>query len=173
MFLAFVLFPVSNCKPVPLNFFSKSWRVPGNESQASGRRTALWFGAAPQGFRFSLRDFSTLVPIRMEFRWQPWPLWTAWPNWWPGCDVRLHMLCPWPRNGVSENDLSCYLWHLCLANQGTLCVWVTKTFGTDTTWCSALVKLLLVTSSVLHVAMLKSPKGKNVSWVSRWCFAIS
>lgn len=87
------------------------------------------------------------------------------------CYVCVRLLSTEKKNGFPEGYLHCYLWCLCLAKQGTFCVWVTKTFGIYSTGFSMLVKLLLATS-VLHVAMLKTPKGKNVSWVSWWWFSI-
>lgn len=82
------------------------------------------------------------------------------------------MLSPAKKNGSSEGDLYFYLRCLCLAIQGTFCIWVTETLGIDFTGLSMLVTLLLATSG-LQVAMQKTPKGKNVSWVSRRWFAIS
>ncbi|XP_020920475.1 voltage-dependent L-type calcium channel subunit beta-2 isoform X2 [Sus scrofa] len=75
------------------------------------------------------------------------------------------MLSPAKKNGSSEGDLYFYLRCLCLAIQGTFCIWVTETLGIDFTGLSMLVTLLLATSG-LQVAMQKTPKGKNVSWGS-------
>uniref|UniRef100_A0A8C7A3Z3 Voltage-dependent L-type calcium channel subunit beta-2 n=3 Tax=Mustelinae TaxID=169418 RepID=A0A8C7A3Z3_NEOVI len=75
------------------------------------------------------------------------------------------MLSTEKKNGLSEGYLHCYVRLLCLANHGTFCIWVTKTFGINSIGFSMLVKVLLVTS-LLQVAMQKTPKGKNVSWGS-------